>query len=255
MDARRLSLIEVIAACWIVAACGPEPTPLPVVVLTATPLPQSVQSPTSTVTDSIVEYVADPVGAEILAAAFATASEMPIIQIAAVPQLSGDPSQIIISSSPFDAGQPLLTPFLYGLALDSTDLLPESAEVAQALLDYLRLLAAEARDSVRLTEAQRGIRQSLANAGYPDGILISINYAIPALVQELAAAGIEVIETSSQPAQLQVIFSDAQRQAAAAAYGEANLIYGYPLPLYYAASPGLQVTIGSSGLPVIANGL
>lgn len=241
------------AVCMIAAACGPEPTPLPVVPPTAISLPQNETSPVPIVPDNVVQYIVDPITEEIVASAFAGSLETPFVQVVPIPRLTGDTSEIILSSQPFENGQLLPTPFLFGIAIDPVNLPIESLEFLQGLTEYLRLLAAEQRDDIQLAEAQRNIREMLANAGYPDGVQINLEYAIPSLVQGLAVAGIDAAEDATRSAQLKVVFGDNQRESAATEYGETNVIYGFTLPVYYAASPDLQFTIGINGLPALAN--
>ncbi len=241
------------AILFTAAACGPEPTPLPVAAPTLTPLLQNEHTPTPVQADNIVQYVVDPLTAEVVTAAFANSIEAPMVRVLPAPQLTGDPLEIVLSSQPFDGGQPLPAHVLFGVALNPTGLVLDSPEFMTVLIAYLRMVASGQREGAQLVELQHNIRETLANAGYPDGVRISVSHIIPSLVQDLSIVRVEAVQESARPAQIQVLFDDTQRNAAVNEYGEANVINGFTLPLYYAASPSLEIEIGGNGLPIIAN--
>jgi len=244
---RRLAPVGLAIICLFAAACGPEPTPLPVVMVTASPSPEGPTTPVSS-PSSTAHYVVDPLAAEFVGVSLSNASGTPVIQIVEMPRLTGDPAEIIIGSQPFEGGQSLPTVFLFGISLHHLEMI-DSPELTALLREYLRQLAAEDRDASQLTESRRAIRETLANAGYPDGISVSISHAIQSLFQDLESAGIKPVIDGQDSPQLQVLFSDEQREMLISTQGEDNVIYGFMMPLYYAASADLEIRIGSDGLP------
>lgn len=217
-----------------------------------TPSPSLENFATSVSSSSITaHYVVDPLAAEFVEGSLSNASGVPVIQIVEMPRLTGDPAEIVIGSQPFEGGQPLPTVFLFGIALHDLEMI-DNPELMALLREYLRQLAAEDRDASQLAESRRAIRETLANAGYPDGIHVSISHMIQSLFQDLESAGIQPVIDGQDPPQLQVLFSDEQREMLISTQGEDNVIYGFVIPLYYAASAGLEIRIGSDGLPAFA---
>lgn len=87
------------------------------------------------------------------------------------------------------------------------------------------------------------IRAELANAGYPDGFDLTLSSPFTAeanaVVEALAAYGIEVRIVSNQPAHLTIT-----------SLPTANAILLYDIPLTYLATDGLIITFTPSGFPI-----
>lgn len=115
--------------------------------------------------------------------------------------------------------------------------------------------------------ADTTIRAALANAGYPDGIVLSGIYEnLPGAelwLGQLQTNNIEIQATAAPHAEviqaivngdvhiaLIALTSDEQRAELEAAVGAENIIPLYEVGISYAAAPGIDVTFTASGWPI-----
>lgn len=221
------------AALALLAACGPEPTPLPVV-------PVAVTSAREATAEVIVEtLVVDALTLDLLpAGARARLEASAAITIAPAPLTNPGPSAV--SVLPFAGGLP------GGYALTSAlrvnpDFPPlTDAAVAEALTTWLTA------PGERVAEAA-ALRAALANAGYPDGIMLSL--ATEPALRPLWAARLDGGPVRWTPA---AAGADAHLTLAAGSAAEALLADGGialdGLPLY---ASGWLVTADRDSLPVL----
>lgn len=140
-----------------VAACEPEPTPLPVVPVATTPAPETTDEasvrPALTVDALTLRLLPDEARARLEAAAeVVEANGMPLPPVGSA-----------LSVLPFEGGTP--TGFRLNVAaqLDLAQPPLNNPQVASAVIQFLS------------TRSSETLRLDLANAGYPDGVTLTVS--------------------------------------------------------------------------------
>lgn len=140
----------------------------------------------------------------------------------------------------------------------------QQAQAANALVEAIAIPGAEA---ISNTSSDANIRAVLANAGYPDGIVLSAIYQnVPGAEDWIAQLGQNNIELQAEAAAISeaidailnddvhlaliAITSDDQRSELEAAVGADNVITLYEISISYIAAPGIEVTFTDSGWPL-----
>lgn len=269
----NLSTLLLMPVLILLTACEPEPTPRPVELrpnatpeMTATALADRIES---------LRYVLLP------------------NTLNAVPDLSLIQSATNVIQLP--EGTTELPPYdvavMYGLeeGWTSSDYLPTVALIVssdnplfenEAVLDVLRhSIAAEvvveqlaingAEAIMTETREPAALRTELANLGFPDGIVLTLGVGyVPGaaeVIEQLAAANIEVQSTLLGVNRIRDAFADNSLQAALVIwalpveregwvqrYGADNVIDLYSVPLSYKADPNLTVNLTPSGFPLVS---
>ena len=278
----RLTHTNPILACCLVvfalAACGPEPTPLPVVSPippTATPPPAALPPLRYALPGTIIEQVPDlPL---IGASADLIALENPVVPddlgqgydiIATYGLLPGwTPADLtpVVSLVFNPARPPLKDPALAAIIRASID--------PRAWLDTLAIPGAEIRytteDDTANGEDPLALRTQLANLGYPDGVTLALGaMALPGVTQLTAQISAAGIKTQTQPmtaneirdalasgriqAALVVWTLDAERESWVARYGADQVQDLYTTPIAYRAIPDLTISYTPGGWPLVS---
>jgi hypothetical protein len=240
-----------LAALLLFCACAPEPTPLPVILPT---LPPSTATPALDATLAPLRYAVAPDALPFLsdadraAIAAAGAELVPL----AAPPADADLStyDLVVSAADFPGASAVPSELQVSLTLNTTLPLdnPALADVVRAAIDPQRVaqslgFASDSSASPSLTTA--ALRETLANAGYPDGFdLTFASRSLPgadALTRMLGAVGIDAREVAADtPAHL----------ALTTAPPDANAIALYRLSLHFHAADGLTITFTPSGFPL-----
>jgi ABC-type transport system substrate-binding protein len=245
------SLIGLLLAAAILAACTPTPTPLPVV---APP----THTPIGTAAPQGIRYLFDPLTWGYFRDELPPAAQVTLLE--SIPE-----SQ----TAPLSEHDVVLT--VYELAgTQRTDYALSWALILNAALPPLddpsvREIVRAALDPSRAADA---LRIELANAGYPDGVTLFAANATPADVQDerlrfiaerLSPLGIDLtivalsstaaFESGNQQLIAAVWSSETTRAAWVERFGGANIIELARQPLYYAAAPGIEVTFAPDGFP------
>jgi hypothetical protein len=268
-----LLVIFAIGVSWI-AACTPEATPFPVDI----PTPSQATLPagsTSTIRYALAANTEDYIG------------ELSLIQDTAQVEQLTEPIDASDLGSRYDivaaygdlpdglrspvtphiafvmnpAASPLDTPFLLNIVSNSLN--------PQAIVDLLAIpgTVADTRDS----SFPPALRTELANAGWPDGLSLSMAYSNPPGALEIAdyleEAGIQARLLSISEDEMSGAFDEGLIQVALIAwetpeerkewvdrFGVANVIDLYAVPISYLAIPGMQITFTPGGWPLPNNG-
>lgn len=220
---RRLSLglLTVLA----LASCGPEPTPLPVVPVTTAPAVEATAAP-----DALPIVQVDALTLRLL-------PDDARVRLDAVAALeiveSVDTNSPALSLFPFDGATP--TRYLLNVSSQiNTDLAPLNAPTLRAAVTaYLNDKVADP------------LREALANAGYPDGLTLTV--AVEPPLAPLLLAGLSgPIHWVGAPVGTQAQVRLAVGGEADALVDAGGLLIG-GLPLY---AQGWQVERGDDGLPI-----
>jgi hypothetical protein len=228
---RRFSRIGTVGLlALLLAACAPKPTPLPVLpVATAAPAEATVDAALDALTvDAVTWALLSPEAIARLEAAFD-------VRVAdALPRDSEAPA---MSLFPFEGAVPSAYALPAAIRLEPTLPPLDDADVAQALTDFLAGGA-----------SPQALRGALANAGYPDGIVLTYTGgpAVAARLLPLANPGpvrwLPVAERTQPHVQLGV-------GVEAAALLDMGGFSVPALPLYVSA--GWQLGADEAGLPVL----
>ncbi len=231
---RRSAVLLAAGVLALLAACGPEPTPLPVVPATAAASPEAT---TGLPADALA---VDRLTLDLLPPGARERIEASVALIVAPGPLT-DPGPAALSVLPFAGGQPSDYRLPVTMRLNSAlDPLTDAA-VAVALTAWLTAPDARPAEAAAL-------RAALANTGYPDGVTLSLA-AEPAL-RPLWAAWLDNGPVHWTPV---AAGEDAHLTLAVGDKADALLASGGAaldgLPLYAA---GWQVAAGEDGLPVLS---
>jgi hypothetical protein len=255
-------------------ACTPEATPFPVDI----PTPESTTQPLGSTSNIRYALAANTEG---------YMSELSLIQAAAqVEQLTepinagelGSRYDIVVTYGDLPDGvhspvtphialvvrpaiPPLDHPFLINILYSSLN--------PQTIVDTLDIIGAVA--DKRDPSLPAALRTELANAGWPDGLSLSIAYAdTPGALEvanDLEAAGIQARLFPMNQEDMSGAFDEGLIQGALIAwktpnertewverFGEANVIDLYSIPISYLAIPGMEVTFTPGGWPLPTTG-
>lgn len=229
---RRPSRVALLAGALLLvaAACEPEATPLPVLPVATTPAPEQTAEASArtvlTVDTLTLNLLPDDVRARLNAAA-------EVDEVETMTASAGGPA---ISVLPFTGATPTVYTVNIAAQFDGVRAPLNNPELAAALAGFL---AARSTDELRL---------ALANAGFPDGITLSVAVepALWPLLQEGLGGGPVRWVPVANDETAQVIFAAGVEADAVLAAGGA--LTGV-LPLYAA---GLTVALDADGLPVFA---
>jgi hypothetical protein len=267
---RLLILVIIAIGALSFAACTPEATPFPVDM----PTPETATMPAGSASNIRYALAANTEG---------YMSELSLIQAAAqVEQLTepidagelGSRYDMVVAYGDLPDGvrspvtphialvvrpaiPPLDDPFLLTILYSSLN--------PQAIVDTLDIIGAVA--DIRDPSLPAALRTELANAGWPDGLSLSIAYAdTPGAVEvanDLEAAGIQVRLWLMRQKEMSGAFDEGLIQGALIAwktpeeraewverFGEANVIDFYSIPISYLAIPGMEVTFTPGGWPL-----
>jgi len=267
----RQPIVHIFALCGLFfIACTPEATPFPVDIPTADNV-TSVPSSSSTIryalaanTDGYmgdlafiqasaqVEQLTDPIDANGLGNRYDL--------LAAYGDLSGgirSPITPHVTLVVNPTIPPLDDPFLRNILYRSLN--------TQAIIDFLAISGTVA--APRESSAPSTLRTELANAGWPDGLRMSVAYAYtpgaPQIIMQFQAAGIQAGVSPMSEDEIRKAFDEGQIQAAliswktpaertvwSSRFGEENVIDLYSVPISYIATPGLQITFTPGGWPI-----
>jgi hypothetical protein len=214
------------------AACGPDPTPLPVLPIATTPAPDATRP-----ADLLPTVAIDALTLSLLPAVD-RARLNEAADVRAVPGVAEAGAGPLLSIQPFEGG----TLTAYGLnvvaQLDVTGPPLNDPALATALTAFL---------SDRLVDP---LRLALANAGFPDGLTLTVE-ADPALLP-LALNGLEgaPIRWALDPDGGRANVTLMAGAEADAQIGQGGLLIG-TLPLY---ARGWQIGRGDDGLPLFMPG-
>jgi hypothetical protein len=138
----------------------------------------------------------------------------------------------------------------------------------QSIVDSLAIAGAVS-DTVEFSPPI-AIRTELANAGWPDGLVLSIAYAAapgaPEIAEQLVSVGInsrlsvitkDDLNTAFDGGIIQAAFitweTPDERQAWVSRFGDANVIDLYTVPISYLAVRDLTITFTPGGWPIPAS--
>ena len=208
------------------AACGPDPTPLPVLPVATTPAPEATIAPDSlpvvTVDRLTVRLLPDDARVRLDAAA--------ALQVMELLDTNGP----ALSLLPFDGAIPT------GYALNV------ATQINAALAPLNQEPALRAAITAFLNDrAAEPLREALANMGYPDGLTLTVAVE-PALAPLLLAGLSGPIHWVGVPAGTEAQISLTAGSEADALIDAGGLLIG-TLPLY---ARGWQVGRGDDGLPL-----
>lgn len=214
------------------AACGPDPTPLPVLPVATTPAPEATQAadalPVVTVDRLTLRLLPDEARVRLDAVAAVTTVE-------SVADGAAGPA---VSVQPFEGGT--LTGYGLNVAamLNTTTQPLNDPSVAAALIGFLTNRPADP------------LRLALANAGFPDGVTLTV--AADPRVFPLVITGLDSgpIRWELAPAGTTASVTVAAGAEADTMIGQGGLLVG-ALPLY---GRGWQVGRGDDGLPLFTPG-
>lgn len=231
---RRCAAALVASGALLLTACGPDPTPLPVVPVATAPAAEQTAPPAADV------LLIDPLTLGMLTAE-ARAQLESAAELRAVETFPSDYPGAALSVLPF-AGAEVAEYTLPVVARLNVELAPlDDPALAQALRDWLTSVGRGQLDDLAL-------RLALANAGYPDGLVMRA-VANPAVM----AAALPLLNTGPLRWLAEPGAEDAHLEIGAGAESVALLeagggLFG-TLPLYL--TPGWRLTADSAGLPVL----
>jgi len=224
----RRQLAAGLAAALLLAACGPERTPLPVVpVATETPPPSTVAVRLRYALDETAAAALGPLVDGLRA----------VGEVSIVSTVDAQAAEVLLSAVPIADGSALERPFPAWIALDETQPPLNQPGIASEVRAALDAVASGAQGS----ESARAVRTALANAGFPDGVTLRINGAL-AQTTALSAFGIRLRDSADAP-HLSVRYG--------ADMGEGG-VGGFAVTLYVWAAPGQALRLNEDGLPVPA---
>ena len=155
------------------------------------------------------------------------------------------------------ATHPLDDPFLMNIFYRSLN--------PQAIIDTLAIPGTVA--DTREASTPTTLRTELANAGWPDGLSLSMAFAdtpgAPQIITQLQAAGIQARLSPMGESEIRKAFDEGYIQAALIAwkspeertewvdrFGDVNVIDLYSIPISYIAVPELRITFTPGGWPL-----
>gem|GEM_PF-5319248 len=226
----RSSLIA--GLCLLLAACGPAPTPLPVIPVTAT-----VSLPTipSIIEPPAVTYRLDTLAALILGTRVDTLRRSADIVLSDQPSV---PSTVAIVLNPAEGALPFPTTTPYAIVLNPSALPATQSEATTGI----RLAIVQMSDASANTTSQ-DVRIALANAGFPDGIRIAVGPLPPDVLARLEELGIEAVPSGDELPVLRI--EKSPREMA----DSADVFEGFSAQLYIIAEQRISITFGEDGLP------
>jgi hypothetical protein len=138
----------------------------------------------------------------------------------------------------------------------------------QSIVDSLAIAGAVS-DTVEFSPPM-AIRTELANAGWPDGLILSMAYAAAPgaaqIAEQLVSVGINAHLSAMTNGDLNTAFNDGiiqaafitwetpnERQEWVSRFGDANVIDLYTVPISYLAVSGLTITFTPGGWPIPAS--
>ena len=275
MTQNRLSRCGVLARAWLLAwllaACEPEATPLPafapvetseVAAITATPAP--------------VRYALSPEAAAFASAVRAANPDAEIVILDEPPQAGAILAHYdIVAGLGAASGwqqSPVMPTISLALAtrrppLDS----PAVAEAVRASLDATALAQASGIAGLEPVSVENAnlsaVRQSLANAGWPDGFDLTLGYTVTPGLDAVAAAlrgiGLNVTLVELAPETVAPALKDGRIDSALFAWTNTAgydaiaahsdfVIDLYAVPIRYIAVEELQVSFTEDGWPAAA---
>ncbi len=226
---RSCAAALVVLGALLLAACGPDPTPLPVVPVETAPAAEQTASP-----------AADVLSIDALTYAMLTDEERAALERAAEVR--------VVEAITADTAAPALSVASFAGAQESTYNLPVAARlnvsapldnpaVAQAVTGFL--MGETGRDVLRL---------ALANAGYPDGLVLTYTGSPAIAARSVVMSGDRPIRwllaDDSSNANVEV-----GAGAGAAALLESGGVQLGALPLHLTA--GWRLYVDDAGLPVL----
>lgn len=256
----------------LLAACGPQPTPLPAFVPTSTPEPVQPTLPPP------LRYAAASNTASHIDAG-TTAAIMAEGLLEYLPEFAGDDGlgvdyDLVMAYGLWEGwtAAPLAqqVTLIINTALPPLDR-PELAAIVsqflrpQQVVDALGIPAAAA--AAHETQPPAALRTALANAGYPDGFeLVLAHTGVPGaeqLVAQLAEGSIDLQVLRLSPEGLATALTEGyihlallrwlapdEREAWATTLPEAKLLDLYSLPISYRAVEGLAISFSPAGWPL-----
>ncbi|NWG16342.1 MAG: hypothetical protein HXY41_06870 [Chloroflexi bacterium] len=265
----------------LLAGCGPEPTPFPVDIPAEETRPPEVAEPAPA-----ASVLPSPAALAFIRYALAAntgglVADLPLIETSApveylttppLPDDLGRRYDILAAFGDLPGGA--RSPVLQHVALFINPAAVQQEELAAILRHSLDPADAAAALAIPGLEAEplaipsaTQRRVELANAGWPDGLDLTLAYTFaPGAAQAaalLCAAGIRVNVTQKTPETLNSALETGQvhlalivwttpdeRAAWAARAGAANLVDLYAVPIGYQAVPGLNITFTPSGWPI-----
>lgn len=264
-----LRALLAVALLLIVAGCEPEPTPFPV---------ELPPTPTPTLAPEALpplRYALAPNTGGVIPDLNLVQASASIIAVNAVNEADlGTQYDFIVQYGESDGWT--RAPITPQIALAISDRVrPEFAGLVRAALDPQAIVSAVNISGAVVSDATltpmpaRALREQLANAGYPDGVALTI--AVPpvvgavALLEQIAAAGFVVQPLVLQASELGAAFDDGQADMVLFVYGieseralwESRITGGgalidlYTLPISYRAADGVAVTFSPRGYPLV----
>lgn len=222
----RWQLAAGLAAALLLAACGPVPTPLPI-------LPVATTLPAASTAPARLQYALDDAAAAVLGPLLDDLRAVGDVRMGSPVALGS--ADVVLSAAPIAEGSALAAAFPAWVALDPSQPPLDQPPIAE----QVRLALTVVSTGTATPEAARSARVALANAGFPDGIVLRVDKPV-AEAPALAAFGIR-LQQAVDALHLSLRYG--------ADVGQGG-IGGFRVALYAWTAPGLALRLNDAGLPV-----